>query len=222
MPVSLTQTEERNSLCYTAISLLVLPSLLTEFLASLGPLWINSLYYVLNFGILAILLRRFLRSSARWGLENFKNSTLIFLAGFAGYFVCNYLVSRLILWILPDFSNHNDGQLGQLFSQSFLLMTLYTVVLVPFAEELMHRAVIFGALYRRHPAAAYLVSAAVFSAVHVLGYIGKAESTVILLSFLQYLPAGLILAWCYRKSGCIFVSILLHAAINTVGVLALR
>jgi membrane protease YdiL (CAAX protease family) len=35
---------------------------------------------------------------------------------------------------------------------------------------------------------------------------------------LQYLPAGLCLAWAYIRGGTIFASIVIHAAINYVSI----
>ena len=42
------------------------------------------------------------------------------------------------------------------------------------------------------------------------------------LAFLQYLPAGLCLAWCYVKSGSICGPILMHALINLYSINQLR
>jgi len=44
----------------------------------------------------------------------------------------------------------------------------------------------------------------------------------IILCFLQYLPAGFALAWCYRRSGSIFASILVHMTVNQMGMLLMR
>ena len=64
---------------------------------------------------------------------------------------------------------------------------------------------------------AYAISAAVFCAVHVLSYVGRYEPALLALNFLQYLPAGLILAWAYEKSGSILCPILIHMGVNALG-----
>ena len=38
------------------------------------------------------------------------------------------------------------------------------------------------------------------------------------MAFLQYLPAGLCLAWAYTKADTIFAPILIHAAVNAVSI----
>ena len=55
-----------------------------------------------------------------------------------------------------------------------------------------------------------------------MGYLSAYPVHHLLLAFLQYLPAGLVLAWAYRKSGSIFSPILIHAAVNTLALLSLR
>ncbi len=217
----LSDKEQAWGLVYTLFSLFMLPALLQQLLR-LSAVWLNIVYYVLNFSILLFLLRRFLKKSIAYAGKHPLTMVLFPMAGFVVYYLCNFAVSTAISWIFPNFTNYNDGQLSAMFSESFVLMALGTVILVPVAEELMHRALIFGSLYKASPLAAYLVSTLFFAAVHVLGYVGSVPNLTLALSFLQYIPAGLILAFCYKKSGCIFVSIFLHAAINAVGVFALR
>jgi membrane protease YdiL (CAAX protease family) len=56
----------------------------------------------------------------------------------------------------------------------------------------------------------------------VLGYIGSADLLTLALCFLQYIPAGLCLAWAYDASGSIFAPVLIHTVINALGILSLR
>jgi membrane protease YdiL (CAAX protease family) len=77
-------------------------------------------------------------------------------------------------------------------------------------------------LYPKSHSAAYLLSTAIFSAIHILGFVGIYSSLDLILAFVQYIPAGLILAWVYRRSGSIFAPILMHAMINAVGMFAHR
>jgi len=81
---------------------------------------------------------------------------------------------------------------------------------------------IFRELYGKSRWAAYLVSIAAFAAVHIIGYLRVYSPMELLLSFLQYLPAGLCLAWSYAKSDTIFAPILIHTAVNAIGISAMR
>ncbi len=218
----LTQKQQTAGLLYTLVSLFLLPSILVSLLPGWEASRLNFLYYILNFLWMGGILLPFLKGQLTLVRQNFPKVLLWAAAGFAVYFLCNALVFRGIQLFFPDFSNQNDSHIAQQLSEDFLLVTVGTAILVPFAEELMHRAVLFGALYQKSPATAYILSTLFFAAVHVVGYLGAVPAAYLALSFLQYIPAGLILAWCYRKSGCIFTPMLLHAAINTMGILASR
>ena len=56
----------------------------------------------------------------------------------------------------------------------------------------------------------------VFAIIHILGYIGKYSLLELLLAVLQYLPAGLCLAWSYTKADTIFAPVIIHAVINFI------
>ena len=101
------------------------------------------------------------------------------------------------------------------------IVAIGTVVFVPFAEEALHRGLIFGCLYQKSHVAGYLLSICIFAAVHIVGYVGTYSPLHLMLAFMQYVPAGLALCWAYRKSGSIFASMLIHAMINAVGLFAL-
>ena len=56
----------------------------------------------------------------------------------------------------------------------------------------------------------------------VLGYIGSESVTTLVLCFVQYLPAGLCLAWTYTKADNIFAPIVVHALVNAIAIGAVR
>ena len=86
----------------------------------------------------------------------------------------------------------------------------------------MFRGLIFRSLYGKSPWAAYIVSIIAFAMVHIVGYIGSYSPLEIVLAVLQYLPAGLCLAWSYTKAETIFAPILIHAAVNYITINGLR
>jgi membrane protease YdiL (CAAX protease family) len=106
--------------------------------------------------------------------------------------------------------------------EEFSLVAFGIVVLVPVVEETLFRGMIFRNLYDRSPAGAYLISMFAFAAIHVTGYIGSVEPVYILLSFLQYLPAGYCLCFAYRRSGTIISPILMHMIVNAVAAFSMR
>ena len=96
------------------------------------------------------------------------------------------------------------------------------MILVPPAEECLYRGLIFRKLYGKNHAVAYLVSILAFACIHILGYIGTYSPLELAIAVLQYLPAGLCLAWSYTKADTVFAPILIHAAINYVTIHGLR
>ena len=96
----------------------------------------------------------------------------------------------------------------------FALVAVGTVILVPPAEELLFRGVLFNRIYQKHPILAWVVSVVSFSLVHLLSYIGQYSPLTFALAFLQYLPAGIAICYAYIRSGTIFAPILFHTLVN--------
>src|SRR5579884_3701424 len=91
------------------------------------------------------------------------------------------------------------------------LSVLALVVVAPFAEELLFRMTLYRTLAQRLPLAlAVLISACLFAAFHVDA-----------LLFVTLALLGAVLALCYRASGCIVVSMMLHACNNALSTLGL-
>ena len=56
----------------------------------------------------------------------------------------------------------------------------------------------------------------------MVGYIGSADLITLCLCFMQYLPAGITLAWAYEKADTIAAPMLIHIMINLIGTTAMR
>ena len=187
-----------------------------------GSSELNLTYFFLNFLVALVIFRRFLRESA---ITAAKRIPVILIAALAGFFIHQVLttaVSIAIIAIDPSFYNVNNENLNAISQNYYWLSAFCTVILVPITEELLHRGAIFGGLYRKNRIAAYIVSTLVFALVHITAYVGYFEPKTLLLCYLQYIPAGLCLAASYDFTGCIATPILIHAAIDAVGILAMR
>lgn len=226
LAVSMNDKERIWGFLYLLAELFALPAALEAMNrllpAPLPDAWLNFLYFALNFIFTCFLFRSFLRRCLTRIGKNTGDFLLVTAAGFGIYYLCNLVLNSLILLLAPDFANLNDGNIAQQVSGNMPIMFIGTAILVPVAEELLHRGLVFGSLYGRNPYIAYIFSAILFSAIHIMGYITVYSLPHLLLAFLQYLPAGLVLAWAYRKSGSIFSSILIHAAVNALALLSLR
>ena len=136
----------------------------------------------------------------------------------AGIILFSVITSKLC----PDFSNANDENIIGLFREHSALFGLATILLAPVYEELLYRGLLFQEFQRKNRLLAYALSAGVFSAIHVIGYIGLYDPLSLVLCFAQYLPAGIALAWAYEKSDTIVTPITMHIILNTIGVAVLR
>lgn len=221
-----TRTETLYGLIYIALQILVLPEVLKRgntFLGTpLSPAQLNFALFSINFICVTVIFHRYLLE----GIRQVLNSPLRFLRyaglGFLFYWLGSILVNIVIFAVYPDFANVNDASVAEMTKQNFPLMFIGTVLLVPVAEETLFRGVVFGNLYTRNRIIGYILSAMIFSALHVIGYIGYFQPVHLLLCFLQYIPAGVCLAWAYAMADTIFAPILMHTVINLIGVMAMR
>jgi membrane protease YdiL (CAAX protease family) len=183
---------------------------------------LNLVYFFLNFAVAIFIFRHFLKKTVMTVAKRIPVILVTAIAGFGAYYLLSTAVSMAIVAIEPTFFNVNNENLNAISQKYYALTAVCTVFLVPITEELLHRGAIFGGLYRKNKVVAYAVSTLVFALVHITTYVGYFAPKTLLLCYLQYIPAGLCLAAAYNITGCILTPILIHAAINAVGILAMR
>lgn len=197
---------------YLAFELTLLPSLLLAVGSQQG--WddgqINFGYYLLNFSACILIFRTFLLDSLAHAGAHLGRLLSAVVIGFGLYWCCG----RVFASLMPGFSNVNDEAIAAMLEVHPLLMLAGLALFVPVAEECFFRGLIFSRMKNRFWG--YALSTLAFAAVHVMGYIGDFDPRTVLLCFLQYIPAGLILAGGYHFSGTIFAPILIHTAVNAV------
>ncbi len=213
-------------LCYLVFQMLFLPSVLfwinDQMPKALSDPELNFLYYLVNFIAILLIFHNFLERSLSQLFQHPIDALQAAILGFVAYHICFYAMDWLIGLLRPGYSNYNDASIAALSRGNYFLMCIGTVVLVPPVEECLYRGLIFRNLYKKSHWAAYLVSIAAFSCLHILGYIGIYDPAELVIAFLQYLPAGLWLAWSYIKGDTIFVPIVIHAAVNFVTINGFR
>ena len=222
----MSRTEKILGWLYMAFSLIALPGLLAWLNAQLAdPMnegTLSFVFYLTNFLFILGIFRRFLRDSLVAAWQDIWNFILAVVLGYVAYWAASEAMEFIMSHLLPGFSNINDAAITAMAKSNYTLMLIGVVFLVPLAEEMLYRGLIFRNLWQSSKVAAYLLSMAAFSAIHVLGYIGSEDITTLVLCFLQYLPAGLCLAWTYTKADNIFAPTLVHAIVNAVAIGALR
>ena len=216
--------ETQSGWIYYLISFIFLPFGLQWFSGLLAvPLTeakLNFVYYCINFIAAVWIFRHFLGDSVKGAVRRLFSTVWYGTLGYLGAEMLGSLLTRLLILILPGYVNFNDLSVT-LMVRAEPLLALAVVLLVPLAEECFFRGLLFRNLYSWSSVAAYLISMAAFSAIHVVGYIGAASPLHLLVSFLQYLPAGYCLAWCYHQTGTIITPILMHTIVNVMGIYAI-
>ena len=206
--------------CYLLFQMLALPSFLYwangQADTPLSDPELNFLFYIVNFVAILLIFHDFLARSLSQLLHHSIDGLQAAILGFVAYYVCFYAIDWVVSLVLPGYTNYNDESIAALSRGNYFLMFLGTVILVPPAEECLYRGLIFRNLYKKSHWAAYCISIAAFACLHILGYIGTYSVTGLIIAFIQYIPAGLWLAWSYIKGESIFVPILIHAAVNFI------
>jgi len=226
LSISMTRRETLLGWIYLLVSNFLFPSLIMlvyQWLElPLSEATLNILYAAANFVFVLVIFWRFLLDSGKKALSAPGRTLRYALFGFLIYYGLGVLISYIIFWISPSFANVNDAAIGEMSQENYSLMALCVIFLVPVAEEIFYRGLMFQGLQHKNRWLAYLVSIFIFSAVHVFSYIGLYDWLTLLLCFVQYLPAGFAMAWAYEKADTIFAPILIHITINQIGMSAMR
>ena len=212
--------------CWYGFQMVVLGSLLTGLNGMLrvpmSQAEVNFTYFLLNFLATVWIFHKYLESN--W--KTVKTHPILFsqavVLGLVAYWLSFWALSWAIRQLDPGFINRNDASISGLRHGSFYLTMLGTVLLAPVAEECVYRGLVFRNLYRKNKWAAYIISIVLFAMIHILGYLGQYSPLELLMACLQYLPAGLCLAWSYAKADTIFAPMIVHAAINFITIRGLR
>ena len=226
LPVTLNRSETWLGWIYWAVQLLVLPTVIDAVLPLLGldlsVIQFNFIFFALNFLFLTVIFHRFLGEHTKLALKQPFRVLRYAFGGYVFFWISTTVIGIVTAHFVPSFSNVNDAAIMQMAASDYTLTAIGTVLLAPVAEELMYRGLLFGSLHHRSPAGAFILSTIVFAAIHVVGYIGLYRPLILVLCFLQYIPAGLCLGWAYTRSGNIWTPILAHIAINQTSILTLR
>lgn len=205
---------------YYCFELLFLPGLLLSIAGRLNisQAAVNFFYYLLNFFFTLSIFRQYLSRSLERAGQHMARFLLAVAGGFALCWTFSYGMHILLARYVPQFVNINDQAITALVNEQPVLMLIGTAMLVPVAEECLFRGLIFSQLYPKSKPFAYAASAAAFCAVHIIGYVGSYSPAALALSFVQYIPTGLVLGWAYAHCGSIFAPICIHTAINTLAI----
>jgi membrane protease YdiL (CAAX protease family) len=185
-----------------------------------------------NFLAAVIIFRKYLATS--WNIPH-ATCLLILRQAFLGAFLAwlaNLLTNDLIFYYLPKYFYYDDfgphfynvlkqNTLAAQLEENKLLTSITIVFLVPIWEEVFHRGLIFGTLYRKNIAVAYIVSILLYAFLPLVSLLGEMPTDYIIISFLQYIPISVMFAWIYTQTESIFCPILAHFLLNGLSILVM-
>ena len=209
----------------SALALWLLPLLGVDLRSEKGWSLAQVCILTADFVVVAAVFCRFLWRSFAPLKGNLKRLLTTVLYGFAAYWVMMCLVSAVVtsvslgLDVAPDDSNNTAIRTA--LANYRVPMTICTVLLAPVTEECLVRGVIFAPLCRRKPWLAYVVTTVLFSLLHIVQHFEAGQPLLpYFLTFLEYLPAGLVLGWAYQRTRSVWGPIALHSVINLLAVVS--
>lgn len=186
-----------------------------DFSSIAGKTQINAVFFIANFLICLLIFHKFLLDNLSQLFKHFWGFVQAAILGLVMYYVGLGLVNLATEYIMPELVNLNDEQIFSMARENEVIMLVGVIFLVPLAEECIFRGFIFSNLYHRSRILAYVLTIVIFALIHVVEYIGQGTSwQTLALSSIQYLPAGISLAWAYERADSIFAPMVMHCLIN--------
>ena len=171
-----------------------------------------AVYYYIMAILTMVVFWSFLQNAGRI-LERFLPENLLALiTGLAGGLLLKFLFGFLP-WPLED---PNPLSWAEQYAYSPAATVLIVVVLIPVAEEVLFRGLLFGSLRKRSRTTAWIASVGLFAVYSVWTFaVANGDARYLILA-LRYLPMSLALTWCYDRGGSIWSPILLHAIFHAI------
>ena len=178
----------------------------------------NAAYYYILFALTIIAFWGYLGRTTRALLDHIGTVLASVGIGLIAFYGLNEIVWRVLQFFSVGQTNLNDQAILARIGSAPYSTILIVVFLAPVVEEAIFRGYIFGNIREFSRAAAYLASCLLFALLHVWQFVAVSWDFSYLLVTVQYLIPGLVMAWCFERSGSLWGSILLHCIVNGLSV----
>lgn len=177
--------------------------------------------YYASFLLTAFVFKSFLTDALEPFFSRLFRSVGSVLAGMAVYIALTMAVGWVLGMLEGDagVSNPNDSLIETVYDSYRAEVIVMAVLLGPLVEEVIFRGAVFGSLWNRNRAAAYIISWLLFALAHVATYTETYTGWNLPIYLAQYLPFSLAAAWCYQKSGSIWAPVFMHMTANLLSFL---
>ncbi len=178
----------------------------------------NMIYYYVLFSLTLVIFWNFLGRTTGYFLGAPWRTLGTVCLGLVAFYGINELAHRVFSLIIANQTNLNDVTISAQVADAPRSTLFIIIFLAPFVEEVLFRGLVFGNLRDHSRWAAYAVSCLLFAFLHVWQFAVVSRNISYFLLMLQYLAPGLVLAWTYERSGTLWGSIFLHAAVNGLAI----
>lgn len=222
----MTQLEKILGGCLLAVYLVVLPLTadpLFDLIQRLFGITIsdsvrNSAYYYILFALTVVAFWGYWGRTTRVLLDHVGRVLASVGIGLIAFYGLNEIVWRALQFLSAGQTNLNDQAILARIGSAPYSTILIVVFLAPVVEEAIFRGYIFGNIREFSRTAAYLVSCLLFALLHVWQFVAVSWDFSYLLVTVQYIIPGLVMAWCFERSGSLWGSVLLHCIVNGLSV----
>ena len=223
--VQLRRYEIIGGLIWLAVYLFLMSDLLQLLMQVAGIridlLTLNKVYFVGCFLITVVLFRRFLSYSLPEVADHPLRVLCGILVGYGIYAACQGTLAMVYGYFVPNLQTPNDDSVRAIAQSSYSTMAVAAILLAPITEETLLRGLVFGGLRQKNRIVAYVLTALLFSGMHVMNYVLQMDLVSILLNLLLYMLPSVALCACYEYAGTIWAPIFLHMIINALSMWAI-
>ena len=221
---TMNHTERLAGTVFFIVYLLVMPLLANRLFALFAVLLDiqidkglqNALYYYFLFAVTLLIFHRFIASTTSKFFDNLNRSLTTLFLSLLVFYGANELIYRVLNFFFGSRVNLNDTTIAAQVGAAPRTTALIVIFLAPFVEEVLFRGLVFGCIRENSRVVAYAVSALLFAFTHVWTFALSSWDLSYLILMLQYLVPALVFAWAFERSGTLWTSILLHAAVNAL------
>lgn len=178
----------------------------------------NMIFYYVLFAVTLVIFWLYIGRTTTYFFGSVWRTLGVVFTGLVAFYGLNELAHRAFSLFWSSQVNLNDVTISAQVNDAPRSTFLIVVFLAPFVEEVLFRGYVFGNIREKSRWAAYLVSCLLFAFLHVWQFAVVNHSLTYFLLMIQYLVPGLVLAWCYERSGTLWASILVHAFVNALAV----
>jgi len=214
----MTPLQQLLGFIYLPLHMLVLPLLFQLFGAripeNIPEIAVNIVYYGLGLVFTMIVMFSYLRDGYYVLTDRLRTCVLVFVMAMGAVYLMDMAASMILLALGETISNPATTETVEQAMTDFNTLKALAVFIAPIVEETLFRGVLFGALRERSRVWAYVLSVAMFSIYHVWQYAYVSGDWTVLIYAIQYIPASLVLTWCYERTGSIWTGIFFHMGYN--------